>query len=421
MRGRDGPQHMTCTPTLDRDVGSYDVTLDRPTHGGGSLAIVLVAGILARLALIPITRGQDFQVWDLATRATLHGQDVFRHHPNYPGGPYAYLPMFLDIELPFQWLAQHGVASFTVLGKLPILAGDVACALLIKKIAEGLGAGDRASVGAAAVFFCNPLVIYNSAYYGRFDSLACALLLAACLRLSQAERGTDRTAVWQAALLLGAAVAMKSFPVLALPAFLARVRHGRLQFLAIAAVPALAVSAPYYRSLAPLWHDTVVYNMERRPGYLSWVGLVDPALPRSTLRVVEIAAVLLVVGLIVTVRRATDIWTYAAIALVAVLLCEKLVLEQYLIWPLPFLAVIAARRAGADRGVALLTALCFTGAGLLSNASFHPFGRSPLVIIVLLGCVSAGFLVHATRWGANVGRSTRTRRRKFARLAGGSA
>jgi len=35
------------------------------------LVLLLVAGIAVRIALVPITRGQDFDVWDLASTATL--------------------------------------------------------------------------------------------------------------------------------------------------------------------------------------------------------------------------------------------------------------------------------------------------------------------------------------------------------------
>ena len=63
-----------------------------------------MCGLIARAVLIPITHGQDFVVWDLASTATLHGVNIYAHHPAYPGGPFAYFPVFLYLELPFQWL-----------------------------------------------------------------------------------------------------------------------------------------------------------------------------------------------------------------------------------------------------------------------------------------------------------------------------
>ncbi len=92
---------------------------------------MLAAGLVVRAILVPITHGPDFAVWDLASRATLDGVNVYAHHPAYTGGPYTYLPLFLYIELPFQWIAMHTGVPFTILGKLPIVAADLAATLLI--------------------------------------------------------------------------------------------------------------------------------------------------------------------------------------------------------------------------------------------------------------------------------------------------
>ena len=56
-------------------------------------------------------------MWDAASAATLHGMDIYAHHPAYPGGPYAYFPVFLYVELPFQWLAQHTGAQLPRAGQ----------------------------------------------------------------------------------------------------------------------------------------------------------------------------------------------------------------------------------------------------------------------------------------------------------------
>ena len=65
---------------------------------GQLLVLLLAAGIVVRIALVPITRGQDFDVWDIASTATLQGSDIYTHHPAYPGGTYAYFPLFLYLN-----------------------------------------------------------------------------------------------------------------------------------------------------------------------------------------------------------------------------------------------------------------------------------------------------------------------------------
>ena len=99
--------------------------------GAAPLAAVLLVGLVVRAVLVPITHGPDFVVWDLASRATLDGINVYAHHPAYSGGPYTYFPLFLYLELPMQWLAIHTGAPFTIMGKLPIVGADLLATVLV--------------------------------------------------------------------------------------------------------------------------------------------------------------------------------------------------------------------------------------------------------------------------------------------------
>jgi Gpi18-like mannosyltransferase len=164
-------------------------------------------------------------VWDLASQYTLRGVNVYAHHPPYPGGPYAYFPLFLYVELPLQWLAQHTPISFTILGKLPIVAADLGVALLLAGRMRREGMGDRGQAVAAGLFFLNPLVLYNGAFYGRFDSLCVALLLLALLLDERKRRAT-----WRFSLTYGLAVAAKTFPIFVLPMLVRRDRVSALGF-----------------------------------------------------------------------------------------------------------------------------------------------------------------------------------------------
>src|ERR1700757_2880752 len=211
------------------------------------LVLVLGAGIAVRLGLIPITRGQDFEVWDLASSETLQGIDIYAHHPAYRGGPYAYFPLFLYMELPLQWLSQHTGISFTVVGKVPILAGDVACALLLAAELRDRATSDRAVVFGTLLFFFNPLVLYNGAFYGRFDTVALALLLSAVRLLRQ---GKGSAGLWY-----GLAVAAKTFPVFVLPGILRAARGRRLRVVIALVTVLLVLSAPYLPSWRMMLSD----------------------------------------------------------------------------------------------------------------------------------------------------------------------
>lgn len=350
------------------------------------LTVVLLLGTIARGVLIPLTHGQDFVVWDMASAATLRGVNIYTDHPHYPAGPYAYFPLWLYIELPFQWLTQHSGVPFQVAGKLPIAAADVACALLIAVAVRRRGRNEYVVAGAAAAFFLNPLVLYNSAYYGRFDSLGCALLLAALLSLS-ARRNIGSTAGYYAL-----AVAAKTFPIFVLPTILRHAKGRRLAIMGTLVLVAAVLCLPYLHSVHALYVDVVVYDATKLPQGLSWQRELLGLLTHEQAKWLSYLLLMCFAAAAVLLASLTDLWLATALTLVAFLLASKVVLEQYLVWPLPFLIVVAA---GATAGLAASTlslAGLLTAFGMLDNASFHPFEPAAampwsLAAICLLGLV----------------------------------
>ncbi len=356
------------------------------------MVAVLLIGVVVRGLLIPLTHGQDFVVWDKASAATLRGVNIYAHHPAYPAGPYAYFPLWLYIELPFQWLAQHSDVPFQVAGKLPIVAADLACALLIAAAVRAQGRSVWVVAGAAGAFFLNPLVLYNSAYYGRFDSLGCALLLAAMFGLSRRHRVGWRTAGYYAL-----AVAAKTFPVLVLGAVLRSARGARYRILIMLAAVIAVLTLPYLGTPRALYTDIFGYDATKVPQGLSWqrellgpLG-VDHAKQLSYLLLICFAVVAVLLAL------TTELWLATALTLVAFLLFSKVVLEQYLIWPLPFLLVVAAgTEAAALAATCLVLAGLLTTIGMLDNASYHPLEPSAVMPYSLAAICLIGLVVCAT-------------------------
>ncbi len=341
------------------------------------LLLVFAAGIAVRVALVPITRGQDFDVWDLASSATLQGIDIYAHHPAYPGGPYAYFPLFLYLELPFQWLAQHTGISFTVLGKVPILAGDVACALVLAGELRDRTASNRAVLLGTSLFFLNPLVLYNGAFYGRFDTVALALLLFAVRLLRKSKRS--------AGLWYGLAVAAKTFPVFVLPGIV-RAARGRRMWLAITSMGVLLVlSAPYIPSWRAMVSDIVVYDAVKAPGALSWQTLFIGTTSIENLRLVSYVLLALYLVGAVLLARVLDLDVYILATLILFLVCSKVLLEQYLVWPMPWL-VLVLWTAPRIRAASIAFFVAVTVVGMVANPHVQPWGRSPALI-------TAGFAV----------------------------
>lgn len=330
-----------------------------------------VAAVGLRLILVPLGHGQDFTVWDLASRATLSGTNIYAHHPSYLGGPYAYPPLFLYLELPLQWAALHLHLPFLVLGKLPVLGGDLLVWWIIVRRLVQKGATDRRLAVGTALFALNPLVLYNGAFYGRFDSLAVAFLLASILSSRPCNAGV----------LLALGVATKTFPLLALPLLLARRGERRRRSLLLFGLVLTALCLPYVVA-SPLRFiaDTVFYDAARLPSPLSWQALANRSLSPLSLRLLSGACLCLYLAFLVKMRRLPAL-PYAVIASLLFLVASKLVLEQYLLWPLPFLVLLIAER---PRIPVVATYVMLSTVGLLFNPFVHPFGlSSPAVQIGL--------------------------------------
>ena len=70
---------------------------------------------------------------------------------------------YLFALLPLQWLALHTAVPFTILGKLPMAAGDLVVAATLYRWLVRAGRPTRAAVIAACLYLFNPLVLYNAA------------------------------------------------------------------------------------------------------------------------------------------------------------------------------------------------------------------------------------------------------------------
>jgi hypothetical protein len=363
---------------------------------------VFAVGLVLRCALVPVTHGPDFVVWDLASRATLGGSNIYADHPiGYPGGPYTYPPLFLYLELPFQWLALSTEVPFTVLGKIPIVLGDFLTAGLIVLFLRERRHDDRTIACASAMYLLNPLVLYNGAFYGRFDALCVGVFLLA-LHL-HASKGPG---AWRFVAAYAAAIGLKIYPIFLLPWLW--MREQRLRWRLTASVAGLlgAISLPYViTSPVPYVRDILFYNFNRAPTNLSWqIALADRLSPDSTWVVGAALLALFVFALVCLAEL--DAYSAALIGILLFFLCSKVVIEQYFLWTFPFLIQNAVSgRSRADLGLFLL----LSAAGMLSNHYLHPFGER---VVPLNVAVAAGVLAYVVREAVRVSAARRADRRE---------
>lgn len=276
---------------------------------------------------------------------------------------YPYPPPWAAAEAGAEWLARRGAGSFPANVKLPVVAADLA---LVALLAAAARAG-RASPLAPWLYASHPVSVLVGAAHGQFDAVPLLFLLLAAEAIAQGRRDVS-------ALALSAAIATKSFPVLALP-FLAL--DGRASWRSAARYAALAL-APGALLLLPfaladagaLARELFAYGGIADFG---WTGvrrgaewLVTGSLPRSEAMFWPAAAraskVLLLAawaGLVVAVRTGRlrlDAGQASLATVLAFLALYGLQSAQYLLWAVP-LGLLRPGRASAAYAAAATAGL----------------------------------------------------------------
>jgi len=255
---------------------------------------------------------------------------------------YPYPPPWAAVEAGALWLDEHGLGRFAVNVKLPILLADLCIVFLLGRLA---GRG-RAPAAAAWAYALHPVSILVTGFHGQFDAIALAFVLLATDAQARGRRDA-------AALLLGAAIATKSFPVLLLP-FLARPPgaswRSTLRFTVLATAPVAVLLLPFALvDVGALRRELFGYSGIADFG---WTGLVrgvswlaTDVLARSEARFWPIASVVSKVvflavwsALVVAVaRRRLDLSPERAClgVMLAFGIFYGAQSAQYLLWPVP--------------------------------------------------------------------------------------
>lgn len=220
---------------------------DRRLGSSATVAAALV-GLTLVVRLIPAWL-LDVEVADILTYrsmagAVLRGDNIYATAVLFPYTPFSmYLPAW---ELLF---AQATGLPFDFVAKLPPILADAICTLLIFHLlqVESVAFGPR--VAWTALWALNPVGILISAFHGNVMSVIPMLTLAAYVAAIHATADEDRPLLLAiSALLLGFAVAMRSFPVLLVPPFLllfCRTLREAVWYAALASLPSLLSSIPY--------------------------------------------------------------------------------------------------------------------------------------------------------------------------------
>jgi hypothetical protein len=321
----------------------------------------LLAPLLVAFALrLVVVLATDRVVADVARyeRVGRHLLDV-SWNPYETRRLYPYPPPWAAAEAGAEWLARRGIGSFPVDIKLPVLAADL---LIVAVLAAAARAG-RASPAAPWLYTLHPVAVLVGAAHGQFDAVPLLFLLLAVEEIARGRRDAS-------ALALSAAIATKSFPVLALP-FLAldgkASWHSATRYAALALVPGALLLLPFaLADPGALARELFGYGGIADFG---WTGvargagwLATGSLPRSEAmfwpgaahvsRVLFLVAWLLLVFALRTGRLRLDAARASLTALLAFLALYGLQSAQYLLWVVPLGLLRPGRASAAYAGAA---------------------------------------------------------------------
>jgi hypothetical protein len=236
------------------------------------LWIIVAAGLAIRILLAYEFHGTHHVGIELLAAERVRGWDWVAVYGAAP--PWTYPPLFLSWLVGASWLSDASGLSFHLLAKLGPILADVGLALAIYTYLGWREAGERARLVGAGLVMLGPSFIATSGYHGQIDSVA---ILFAVLALMAWEYAAQPGRAVRAGLLIGIGAAVKTVPLLLVPALIGSSRSWReaVKLLAAALViPALV--------LVPLWlggvdlHEVITYTGFPGLGGLSIV--VDPAL-----------------------------------------------------------------------------------------------------------------------------------------------
>jgi hypothetical protein len=364
----------------------------------GLLAPVLAALVLRAVCLW----ATDRVVVDLLRyeKVAAHLLDV-SWNPYQAPRLYPYPPVWMWVEAGSLWLARATGASFALVVRLPVLAAELGLVALL---------GRMAGVRAAWLYALHPVALLVSACHGQFDALA---LLAVVLAIrAQSERRFDAGALW-----LAAAVGLKSFPVLLLPAFLLATpgTRARVRFAALATLPVALALLPFaLADAAALRRELFGYGGVVDFGWIAVVrGLrllstgvllrgeaVHWAAWVTAAKVLFLSAYAGLLAWWWRRGRAPSLAAACLLVLLAFLVLYGALSAQYLLWVVP-LGVLLPSRAfvayGAVSAAALVAFYFFLAPGVLLPAG-AVVDRSAAGAVWALG-VAAQWIATAA-WGA---------------------
>jgi len=362
----------------------------------GSGLFLLTLGIRLLPAWLLKHEVADMQTYRTVANAVGHGDNVYAFPITFPYVPYSqFIPAWLLA------VAERTGWSFDFVMKIPMILTDACTTLLIFGYLQWRALPFRLSVGWALAWALNPVSILISAFHGNLMSIVPFLALAAYVSAEVGETSRNRDLLLLVSgLLLGLAIAMRTYPVLLVPVFLllfCRTVSETAAFIFVAAVPAGLSSLPYlFLARETFLREVLGYGGLTDFGWVSVLRAM--AFIAGGHRVLSVDPVLLsrtkelFLGAYLLVCLTMPFFSRSALGralMIAPLLFYALyggVSAQYLVWVLPFAVLLRQRLTFPFTGAATAALVAFYSIyhpGILTGHSPSPITGDELWVWVM--------------------------------------
>jgi hypothetical protein len=300
-------------------------------------AIVSLLILSLAIQLFVSQWGQSVDVRDWLVRAEnmVHKKDwsFMKLDPDYSFSeawymgkpPGAYLYFFIPLRLLFGF---NHIYSFYLV-KLPPIFGTLLVGYMIWRVLASRIKSRRIPVIAAGMYALNPGVILVSAYLGKHDSLTIGVLL-----LALANLGMCKFIVYFGLSILG-----KQLPALMAPWLILQRKQFKETLLAILLF--LLLVLPFLIDDPVLFFERLIMmHADKSTIGLSWIVYLDSLGAANVLFISKILLALYLLTItLVAFGTKTDAYVAGAVVFALLVTFSKVVLEQYIMWALPFLII----------------------------------------------------------------------------------
>jgi len=209
------------------------------------LAVVLLTGLAARLAMVRFGSNFDFESWRIVAGIMHHGGNVYAETRRYNYGP-----VWFWLLGGMNWLAGDDPRIFRYLIVGLLSAADVGIFWMVRR---------RYGMAAGMLFFLNPVSIIITGFHNQFDNLAICLGLMAVMLWGEQNEQPVTGRKWLGLLVLGVSLMTKHL-LFIFPLWLAVKQRGWRQKLLLLAVPV----GCFVLGFVPYWsvgHDGILVNV----------------------------------------------------------------------------------------------------------------------------------------------------------------